>query len=104
MTETIANEQLRDTNTYTFTMTGPGPDEDFVFQYANNLDADVTIDVAATYDSDDTFSDTVSLGTNSITAGSTAKQSLSDPWDVLVFQITAATTPTSGNVVAKKHG
>jgi len=101
MAKDLAEEEIRDTNTHTYAITNRG-DEKSVFQYANNLDAEVTVELYGTY-SDDDFSDELKLGSNTISKNTVESGSLSDPWDKVRIKVTASTTPSSGTFIAKKH-
>jgi len=104
MSQDIYDDDIRDTNTVTKTIDGTEGDEQIVLHYVNGLDADAQIDIAGTHETDGVLADTVGLGTTTVAAdGGTDSHTLADPWDVVVVQVTAQSTPTSGSFVAKKH-
>lgn len=94
---------IRDTNTYTFPMSNPVDRGRSVAQYANNLDAEVTVEWYGTYDGDDNWSDKVLLSSATVGAGVTDRESLTEEWDKVRFEVTATTSPTSGSMVIKVH-
>jgi len=78
--------------------------EDAVYQIVNGLDAEVTLAFEATHSEDkDAFKDGVSLGSMSIGAGNTERESLAEPWDVIRVSITTTTTPTTGTLTVYEH-
>jgi hypothetical protein len=101
MAKDVADQQIRDTNTYNFPISHD--DDSAVFQYVNNLDAEVTVDLQGTYDSDDDFSDAHAIASKTISSNSTDSYSLTDPWDQVRVVVTASTAPTSNSFIAKKH-
>jgi len=103
MATDVTDDQIRDTNTHQYPMENHQKDTT-VYQYANNLDAEVTVTVYGTYEGDaDDFSDVVQLNQKTISGGSADRDALSDPWDYLLFEVTASSSPTSGSLVIKEH-
>lgn len=105
MAKDRVDAQIRDTNTYTYDARHVVTDDRSVFQIRNNLDANVDITVYGTYDGDDNWNDKVtviSTVTVSSGGGNTTK-TLQDPWDKLRFEVVAASSPSSGNLLIKEH-
>ena len=96
----IANDKIRDTNTYEKEIIVDGVDN--IFQYVNNLDAEVTITVYGTYSEDD-FTDKHEIGSTTVSANDTASAVLNNPWDKVRIDIQASSSPTSGSFIAKLH-
>jgi hypothetical protein len=97
----ISNDEIRDTNKHTYPI---NVDSDTnIFQYVNNLDAEVTITVYGTYADDDTFTDKHEIGSTTISANQTASAVLADPWDQLQLESQATSSPTSGELIIKLH-
>lgn len=105
MADNIANEQIRDTNTYTYETQFALSDRDKgVFQYVNNLDTEISVTVYGTHDEDTDFSEAVTLTSQfSIASASTDRDALTEPWDRVRFEVVASSTPTSGEIKIFRH-
>lgn len=102
MAKDLYNSQIRDTSTHTSGEIGADHVEG-VFQLSNRHDQSIDYTFEGTYDGDSDFSDAVQLGSGTVSAGGTARERLTEPWDVVRLTATASTAPTSGELVVKYH-
>lgn len=99
MSETIIEEEIRDTNTYTATNDSGAISSTQVFHVVNDLDAEATLTFFGTRQEDaDSFDDEVELGSLTVAASDTDYETLSDPWEELKIEIVASSSPTSGDI------
>lgn len=101
MSRLVADDSIRDTNSHTYTIkNGQSP---ITFQYVNGLNAEITIDVEATYGEDDDFSDSITLESGKTVAASTTDYDTAGyPWEQMRFTVTATTSPSSGTLHIRK--
>jgi hypothetical protein len=102
MAEDVATDSIRDTSTHTYD-TDHERDGKSVYQYSNNLDAEVTITVYGTYAADGNFTDKVQLGQTTVSSNSSDRDSLAEQWDRVQFEAVATTAPTSGELLIHAH-
>lgn len=68
-----------------------------LYKYINGWDVSVNIDVDATYREDKSFSDSEPLTTDdTVNAGNTSSDILSEPWEILQFTVKPNGNPSSG--------
>lgn len=95
MSETITEDDIRDTNTYTYSYDA-GADSETLFQIVNDLDAEVTVTFYGTRQEDATsFTDAVQIGQLIISADAKSYETLSDNWEELQLEVVASTSPTT---------
>lgn len=91
-------KSIEDTTTHTldwdFVGTEHGNDN-VVFQYINRLAEDVQVTILGTYDDDDDFSDAVQLNQVTVTGDDVDRDSLSEPWDQIRFELVAQSSVSS---------
>lgn len=103
MAKDVIDYQPTDTST-TDSNAIVGQTDNETFQLINNTSVTVDYEFEGTHDSDGDFSDAVSLGSGSVSASSTARDSVSDPWDQIRVKLTPQTSPGgSSSVIVKKH-
>lgn len=100
----LGSKSPRSTSTVTIDDTTTKPPS--AYQYINNLDADADVRVIASYDDDDAFDDAVEVeSAKTISSGTSDFDTLTrTEWDQLRFEITPATTPSSGSFDIQLHG
>jgi len=102
MADKVIEEQIRDTNNYYSENVEADKVRSNSFQLVNGLDNSVTVNVQATYNSDD-WSDATQVATESVSASSNSIVTVSDDWDVIRLEVSAGTSPTSGTFTAWEH-
>lgn len=101
MAKDVADDQIRDTNTYNYPISNNEPGTTFIV--ANDLDAAVDYTVKGTYESDDDFSDAITLASGeTVSADGVSYETLGYSWDVIRFEVTAQSSPSTNSLRIKK--
>lgn len=75
-----------------------------LYRYLNGLDVDVTIAFEVTHGEDSGYTDAEQTNSRTVAAGTTAGDTLTEPWGRVRLQVTPAANPTSGSLRIVKEG
>lgn len=99
MSETILNEEIRDTSTYSSVDASGAIAGTKLYHVVNDLDREVTVTFYGTRHEDSpSFSDGEQIGQLTIGADSSDYETLLDPWEKVQIEVVATNSPTTDDI------